>query len=241
MIVHVCDRASMAKTISRVVVATDDERIAATVKDYGYEARLTSPNHTSGTDRVAEVAESLDCDLIVNVQGDEPLIDSSVIDDAVNPMLAETCLPMCTTREPIYNWADVLNPNVVKVVTDQEGLALYFSRSPIPFPRAVLPPGSTLDGNIFEEAVIAKPEILRRYYKHTGLYVYRRKFLLKFAKLPPTDLEHEEALEQLRALQNGYKIKVVTVSHRSIGIDTPQDLERARLILESERLNAGRA
>src|SRR5262249_4498081 len=126
-------------------------------------------------------------------------------------------------------------------VTDEDGLALYFSRSPIPFPRAVLPAGSALDATSFEEAVAAKPETLRQYYKHTGLYVYLRKFLLKFAKLPPTDLQRQECLERLRALQNGYKIKVVTVSHRTIGIDTPKDLERARLILESERLKAGRA
>jgi len=222
----------MAKTVSRVIVATDDDRIAAAVRDHGYEARLTSVHHTSGTDRVAEVAETLDCDLIVNVQGDEPLIDPSVIDAAVEPMLAETCLPMSTTREPIDHWADVLNPNVVKVVTDEDGIALYFSRAPIPFPRAILPPGSSLNPDSLEETAKADPDFLRHYYKHTGLYVYRRKFLLKFAKLQPTDLEKQEGLEQLRALQNGYKIKVVTVSHRSIGIDTPEDFERARAVLE---------
>jgi 3-deoxy-manno-octulosonate cytidylyltransferase (CMP-KDO synthetase) len=232
MIVHVCDRASAASTVCRVIVATDDERIFDAVVKHGYEARMTSPDHASGTDRVAEVAETLDCDLIVNVQGDEPLIDPSVIDAAVAPMLAETCLPMSTTREPIENVADILNPNVVKVVTDSGGLALYFSRSPIPFPRAALPPGVQIDSELLETAVKAQPEILGHYYKHTGLYVYRRKFLLKFAKLSPTDLERQEALEQLRALQNGYKIKVVTVSHRSIGIDTAQDFERARVILE---------
>jgi len=232
MIVHVCDRAAMAKTVSRVIVATDDERILNAVTHHGYEARMTSPDHTSGTDRVAEVAKSLDCDLIVNVQGDEPLIDPSVIDAAVAPMLAETCLPMSTTREPIDNVADILNPNVVKVVTDAEGLALYFSRSPIPFPRAFLPPGAPLNLELLEKATSANPEILGHYYKHTGLYVYRRKFLLKFAKLSPTDLERQEALEQLRALQNGFKIKVVTVPHRSIGIDTAQDFERAKAILE---------
>ena len=232
MIVHVCDRASMAKTVSRVIVATDDERIAEAVRKYGYEAKMTSADHNSGTDRVAEVADTLDCDLIVNVQGDEPLIDPSVIDAAVAPMLIETCLPMITTREPIDSLADVLNPNVVKVVTDSDGLALYFSRSPIPFPRAILPPGAQLSLDLLEDAVSAQPDILQNYYKHTGLYVYRRKFLLKFAKLAQTDLERQEALEQLRALQNGYKIKVVTVSHRSIGIDTAQDFERARGILE---------
>ena len=224
----------MAKTVSRVIVATDDQRIADAVRDYGYEAQMTSESHVSGTDRVAEVAASLDCDLIVNVQGDEPLIDPSVIDAAVEPMLVETCLPMSTTREPIDNWQDVLNPNVVKVVTNEEGLALYFSRSPIPFPRSFLPVGAQLDSTAWQQAVEAQPDILQHYYKHTGLYVYRRKFLLKFAKLQPTDLERQEALEQLRALQNGYKIKVVTVSDRSIGIDTEQDFERARTILESE-------
>ena len=222
----------MAQTVSRVIVATDDERIFDAVREHGYEAQMTSPDHASGTDRVAEVAETLDCDLIVNVQGDEPLIDPSVIDAAVAPMLTETCLPMSTTREPIDNIADILNPNVVKVVTDSDGLALYFSRSPIPFPRAFLPPGASIDKDLLGEVTNAHPEILGHYFKHTGLYVYRRKFLLKFAKLSPTDLERQEALEQLRALQNGYKIKVVTVSHRSIGIDTQQDFDRARAILE---------
>src|SRR5437016_2099815 len=153
MIAHVCDRASMAKSVSRVIVATDDERISDAVTKHGYEARMTSSDHSSGTDRVAEVAETLDCDLIVNVQGDEPLIDPSVIDAAVAPMLAETCLPMSTTREPIDNIADILNPNVVKVVTDSDGLALYFSRSPIPFPRTALPPGAPLNSELLAAAV----------------------------------------------------------------------------------------
>lgn len=233
MIAHVCERAARARSVSRVIVATDDERIIDAARAHGFEAVMTSPNHQSGTDRVAEVAAALDCDLIVNVQGDEPLIDPAVIDAAVEPLRREPCLPMSTTREPIDNVADVLNPNVVKVVTDAEGLALYFTRSPVPFPRHASDPTAPFDLAAWKAALGKDSGLLRHYFKHTGLYAYRRKFLLKFAKLAPSELERQEALEQLRALQHGYKIKVVTVSHRSIGVDTERDLEQVRAIIES--------
>lgn len=226
MILHVIERAQAVNAIQRVIVATDDERILAAVKNAGAEAWMTSPDHPTGTDRLAEVAAQLDSDLIVNVQGDEPFIDAATIEAALQPLLENSSLVMATTCEPLAAVADILNPNVVKVVTDQAGFALYFSRQPIPFPRAaVLAHGS------LTAALAAQPELLRLYAKHTGMYVYRRAFLLQFAQLAPTPLERAEALEQLRALEHGYRIRVVQAAHRSLGIDTPEDLAQARRLL----------
>lgn len=223
MIVRVVERARQAAAIQRVIVATDDERVFAAVRAAGEEAWMTSPDHRTGTDRLAEVAAQLDADLIVNVQGDEPLIEPATIDAAIAPLLADASIMMGTTCEPIESAADLLNPNVVKVVTDSAGFALYFSRNPIPYPRA-----EAQAHNGLEAALQAQPELLARYAKHTGLYAYRRDFLLQYAKLPPTLLEQTELLEQLRALEHGYRIRVVNVPHRSIGVDTPEDLELVR-------------
>jgi 3-deoxy-manno-octulosonate cytidylyltransferase (CMP-KDO synthetase) len=228
MIVRVAERAREVAAINqsgRVIIATDDERVFDAATAYQCEVMMTSPNHLTGTDRLAEVAAQLDAEIIVNVQGDEPLIEPATIEAAIAPLLADASIVMCTTAEPIESAADLLNPNVVKVVTDGEGFALYFSRNPIPFPRAAV----QAHGSI-EAAFAAEPELLKLYSKHTGMYVYRRDFLLRYAKLPPTPLEQSELLEQLRALEHGYRIKVVKVDHRSIGVDTPEDLERVRLM-----------
>ncbi|MFN7929591.1 MAG: 3-deoxy-manno-octulosonate cytidylyltransferase [Blastocatellia bacterium] len=228
MILHVVERAKAVRTIERVIVATDNERILAAVQDAGEEAWLTSPAHQTGTDRLAEVAAQLEADIIVNVQGDEPFIEPTTIEAALQPLLDDASLVMATTCEPLDAVADVLNPNVVKVVRDQAGFALYFSRQPIPFPRAaVLAHGS------LAAALEAQPELLHLYAKHTGLYVYRREFLLQFAQLAPTALEGIEALEQLRALAHGYRIRVVETAHRSLGVDTLADWEKARSLLSA--------
>jgi 3-deoxy-manno-octulosonate cytidylyltransferase (CMP-KDO synthetase) len=226
MILRVVERARQAATISRVIVATDDQRVFQAVANADEEAVMTSPNHATGTDRLAEVAAKLDAEIIVNVQGDEPLIEPSTIEAAVAPLIADPSIVMSTTCEPIESAEDALKPNVVKVVVDRAGFALYFSRNPIPFPRAAV-----LEHGSIGAALRARPELLKTFNKHTGLYAYRRDFLLTYAKLPPTPLEQSEALEQLRALEHGYRIKVVPVAHRSIGVDTPEDLDLARRLI----------
>jgi len=229
MVVRVAERARQIAAIHRVIIATDDHRIFDAVTAAGEEAILTSPDHPTGTDRLAEVAAQLDAEIIVNVQGDEPLIEPATIEAALAPLLADSSIVMSTTSEPIESATDLLNPNVVKVVTDPQGFALYFSRNPIPFPRATVQQHGSI-----EAAIAADPVLLSRYAKHTGMYVYRREFLLTYAKLPSTPLEQTELLEQLRALEHGYKIKVVKVAHRSIGVDTPEDLERVREIFRQD-------
>ena len=206
MIEHVYGRAAAARNIDAVIVATDDPRIADAVTKFGGNVRMTSPDHLTGTDRLAEVAAGLDCDLIVNVQGDEPLIEPDTIDAAIEPFRDDADLLMSTISTRILHNDALADPNVVKVVSDVRGFALYFSRSPIPYPR-----GARTSS-----------------YKHLGLYVYRREFLRRIAALAPTALERSESLEQLRVLENGFAIKVVETRHDSIGVDTPEDLERVR-------------
>jgi 3-deoxy-manno-octulosonate cytidylyltransferase (CMP-KDO synthetase) len=222
---HVVERASRARLVSRVIVATDDERILAAVRSYGGEALLTAIDAQSGTDRVAEVAAGIDSDIIVNVQGDEPLIEPSTIDAAIEPLINDTQILMSTTSEPIDSIEDVLNPGVVKVVTDWRGFALYFSRSPMPYIRPA--PGLTL-----EQSLRRDPRLLSNYRRHSGLYVYRSDFLQRFTRMEPSPLERLEALEQLRALENGFGIRVVRVEHRSVGVDTEQDYERVKRLIE---------
>ncbi len=215
IIQHVYERASQSRLCSRVIIATDDDRIAAAARGFGAEVAMTRTDHPSGTDRVAEVAAGLKADLIVNVQGDEPLVDPVAIDAAVEPLIAAPMISMSTLAAPIEEIADLANPNVVKVVMDQAGFALYFSRLPIPFVR---------DGREWRKLVARDDfEVIR--YRHIGLYVYPREFLLCLTNLPPTPLEQAEKLEQLRALEHGHKIKVVIVEKASPGIDTPEDLE----------------
>jgi 3-deoxy-manno-octulosonate cytidylyltransferase (CMP-KDO synthetase) len=224
---HVVERASRASLVSRVIVATDDERILTAVRLHGGEARLTSIDAQSGTDRISEVAALLDSEIIVNVQGDEPLIEPATIDAAIEPLIKDSEIQISTTSEPIDSVDDVLSPSVVKVVTDARGFALYFSRSPVPFIRPA--PGLTLEQSLRRDA-----RLLSNYRKHSGLYAYRSDFLQRFARMEPSCLERLERLEQLRAIENGFRIRVVKVEHRSIGVDTEQDYERVkRLIQES--------
>jgi 3-deoxy-manno-octulosonate cytidylyltransferase (CMP-KDO synthetase) len=225
MIEHVYRRAAAAKSIDAVVVATDDARIAATVYAFGGFARLTRSSHRSGTDRLAEVAEDLPCDIVVNVQGDEPLVDPRTLDELTAPLESDPSLQMTTVRRRITDAEEYTSPHVVKVVVDADGNALYFSRSPIPFVRAALVRGPE-DSRLQE----AQPPA----FKHLGLYAYRRSFLLAFARLQPTPLELAESLEQLRALEHGFRIRTVETEHDSIGVDTPEDLERARRLVAAE-------
>jgi 3-deoxy-manno-octulosonate cytidylyltransferase (CMP-KDO synthetase) len=211
MIEHVYRRAAAASSVTRVIVATDDRRILDAVLHFGGEAVMTAASHQSGTDRLAEVAATLECDVIVNVQGDEPLLAPETIDAAVAPFAADPTLDMSTLRRRITDPAELQNPNVTKVVVDQDGFAMYFSRAPIPFTRPGQPAATA--------------------WAHIGLYVYRRACLLRVAALPQTAMERAEALEQLRALEHGIRIKAVETTHDTIGVDTPEDLGRVRAML----------
>ncbi|HZN07997.1 MAG TPA: 3-deoxy-manno-octulosonate cytidylyltransferase [Pyrinomonadaceae bacterium] len=225
MVCWVAERARAARNVDRVIVATDSQEIVDAVTSRGFEAMLTDVNHASGTDRVAEVAATMpDAEIIVNVQGDEPLISPETIEKAVATMAAEIAKPdgagIVTTWEPIESLDELLNFDLVKVVIDDDDNAVYFSRSPIPFPRdAAKRHGGP------HEALYAEPELFKLFRKHTGLYVYRRDVLLDFTRWPQARLEKIEALEQLRALAHGVKIKVVEACSTSIGVDTAEDLE----------------
>jgi len=232
MVQHVWERARRARTVDRVLVATDDERIAEAVRAFGGEVAMTSHHHLTGTDRLAEAARATDAEIVVNVQGDEPMLDSTFIDGAVAPLRTEADLPMSTVSLPLTDVEEMLSAAVVKVVTDARGDALYFSRSPIPFVRdAVDLPGDAPRGEgLRASAAQAVARGLAR--KHVGLYAYRREALLRFAALGPAPLEQAESLEQLRALHHGMRIRVVPMEGRSgVAVDTPQDLERVRAIM----------
>ncbi len=212
MIEHVYRRAAEARGVDAVVVATDDDRVANAVQRFGGVARMTDSAHKTGTDRIAEVARDLACRIVVNVQGDEPLVDPAAIAQMIAALDADNSLDMSTLRTRIVRDEDYASPHVVKVVVDTGGNALYFSRSPIPHHRSD-GPGTT--GHVA--------------YKHLGLYAYRRQLLLRLAALPQTPLEKAESLEQLRALEHGFRIRAVDTPYDSIGVDTPEDLERVRL------------
>jgi len=227
LILLTLEQTRKARNITRVIVATDDEKILNVILENGYEAVLTSPHHQSGSDRIAEVAENLPEDsIIVNVQGDEPLISPNTIETAVEALLEDNAADIVTTCEKIENYKDVLSADVVKVVTDKNGYALYFSRSPIPSPRDAVKKYGSLKNALQNEA-----SLLSLYRKHTGIYVYRREFLLKYTKEKQTNLEKTEMLEQLRALENGARIRVVEVAESSIGVDTKEDFERVKIYL----------
>jgi 3-deoxy-manno-octulosonate cytidylyltransferase (CMP-KDO synthetase) len=212
MLQHVWERASCARTLNRLVIATDDRRILLAARGFGATVRMTRADHRSGTDRTAEVAAADCAGIVVNIQGDEPLIDPAAIDAAVAGMLESGDAPMGTLKKRIGDPAELANPNVVKVVTDLEGHAIYFSRSAIPYVRS-------------EGAV---------QYKHIGLYVYRKAFLLGYSGLPVGPLEESENLEQLRAIENGFKIRVVETGYESLGVDTPEDLRRVSAQVEEK-------
>jgi 3-deoxy-manno-octulosonate cytidylyltransferase (CMP-KDO synthetase) len=228
MIQHVYENASQAKGLDRVLVATDDRRVEETVRGFGGEVVITSKDHASGTDRLAEVARKIKADWFVNVQGDLPFIESETITRAIRPMRRDRSIPMGTVGTPIFDEAEWRNPNIVKVLTDRKGFALYFSRSPIPYVR---------NGAIDLNGNSASRRLKRRLWghRHIGLYVYRRDFLLKFARLRPTALEQIESLEQLRALAYGHRILVATVDERSVEVDTPADLAKAENYLRQHR------
>ena len=213
MIEHVYRRAQEARQLDAVVVATDDERVASAVDSFGGTAVMTAADHATGTDRLAEVARALSCEIVVNVQGDEPLIEPSTIDAVVRLLLDRPEDVMSTVRRRIDDPADLTNPDVVKVVTDARGYALYFTRSAVPYVR----PG--------HPAPV--------YWRHLGLYGYRRAFLLQIATVPSSPLERAEGLEQLRALEHGHRISTAETTADSIGVDTPTDLERVRQLLET--------
>jgi 3-deoxy-manno-octulosonate cytidylyltransferase (CMP-KDO synthetase) len=214
MLELVWERVSLARYLGLIVIATDDDRIARVARGFGAHVRMTRSDHVSGTDRVAEVASAHeDVELVVNIQGDEPLIDPNAIDAAILPLLEEPAIPMGTLKKRIEDPREFQDPNVVKVVTDRFENAIYFSRSSIPFVR------ENADRNEFTP------------FKHIGLYVYRRDFLLRYAALPQGPLERAERLEQLRALENGFRIRVVETDYESIGVDTPADLEKVRALI----------
>lgn len=228
LILHTLQQAKKASNVSRVIVATDDARILRAVEESGNEAVLTSEDHRSGSDRIAEVASTLpEGTLVVNVQGDEPLISPRTIEKAVDAILNDDSADVATTCEKISDIKDVLSPNVVKVVSDENGNALYFSRSPIPFPRDAVSKYGDL-----ETALRADKNLISIYRKHTGLYVYGREYLLGFTGFSQTKFEKIEMLEQLRALENGAKIRVVEVNQISIGVDTKEDFELVRKVIE---------
>jgi 3-deoxy-manno-octulosonate cytidylyltransferase (CMP-KDO synthetase) len=228
MIQHVYESTSRAKGLDRVLVATDDRRVEETVRGFGGEVVMTSKDHASGTDRLAEVARKIEADWVVNVQGDLPFIRSETIVRAVRPMRRDRSIPMGTVGTPIFDEEEWCNPNIVKVLTDRKGFALYFSRSPIPYVRS---------GAVDLNGKKLAPRSKRRLWgnRHIGLYVYRRDFLLKFARLRPTALEQIESLEQLRALVYGHRIFVAAVDERSVEVDTPEDLVKAETYLRQYR------
>jgi 3-deoxy-manno-octulosonate cytidylyltransferase (CMP-KDO synthetase) len=239
MVCWVAERARAARNVDRVIVATDSQQIADAVHAINIEAVLTASHHTSGTDRVAEVAAAIpEARIVVNVQGDEPMISPETIERAVEAMAVEMSKPegagIVTTWEAIESLDDLLNPDLVKVVLDDAENAVYFSRSPVPYPRDAVKRHGSL-----EAAFENEPELLKLFRKHTGLYVYRRDVLLEFTKWPQASLEKLEALEQLRALAHGVKIKIVEACATSTGVDTPEDLERVRALIETS--NSDRA
>ena len=207
MIFHVYNKSKKARNVDDVIIATDDERIKTAVEDFDGKVMMTSKKHHTGTERVAEVAKVITADIVVNVQGDEPLINPKCIEQVIEPLISNKDIKMTTMMTKIKNEEELNNPNTAKVVTDQKGFALYFSRSLIPYPR---------NKEAFE------------IFKHIGIYGYRKDFLLDFANMPQTVLEKIESLEQLRALENGIKIKVIETKYDSIGVDTPEDLELVR-------------
>jgi len=215
MLEHVFERASMARYLTSTIIATDDQRVFEAARGFGAPVRMTRPDHASGTDRAAEVASAEAAEIVVNIQGDEPLIDPAAIDAAILPLIHDREVVMGTLKKRIEDPREVTDPNVVKVVANRAGDAIYFSRCPIPYFRDPANPGM--------------------HFKHIGLYVYRREFLLSYASLPMGPLERAERLEQLRALENGYPIRVTDTEYESVSVDTPEDLARVTQLFEAAR------
>jgi len=229
MIQHVWERVKRAHSIDEVIVAVDNNRVLKAVEAFGGKAVYTSPEQPSGTDRIAEVVNSIDADVIVNVQADEPLIHPLMIDELAQVFEYERNVQMATLIKRIHRKEDITNPNVVKVVVDRKGYAIYFSRSPIPFICKENPgeTGHTLNID----------DVSGRYFKHIGLYSYTKDFLFTYTNLPKSMLERDEKLEQLRVLEHGFKIKTIETRYDTVGVDTPEDLERVKELLLAEKVN----
>jgi 3-deoxy-manno-octulosonate cytidylyltransferase (CMP-KDO synthetase) len=232
MVQHVYERAKSAALVGEILVATDDARIADAVRKFGGKAVITSPGHRTGTERVAEVAVGLEAEIIANIQGDEPLIRGDSIDEAIRPLISDQSIQISTLKTPITRMGDWFNPNVVKVVTDRAGFALYFSRSPIPFFRDESRGDGWFPSSGREHEHDSLPP--GPLYRHIGLYVYRRSLLLSIAEMESTPLERIEGLEQLRLMENGYRIKVIPIDYDPLSVDTPEDLEEVRERLAGE-------
>ena len=243
LVQRVYEQAAKAKRIDKVVVATEDTRILEAVEAFDGDAMLTSPDCATGTDRVAEVARSYECELVLNIQGDEPLMRPEMIDQLIEGMQADPKSVMGTLARTINVAEQLANPNVVKVVVGANGNALYFSRSPIPYVRdagVVATVSAAKDKGAPRRTAASTTDsaaVLRlaTFYKHLGIYAFRRDFLLKFVRLPQSELEKTEKLEQLRALENGYDIKVLVTKHDSISVDRPEDVELVEQILKSQK------
>jgi len=225
LIEHVYRKAKEAKKVNEVIIATDDDRIAEVVKDFGGCVKMTSTDHTSGTDRVAEVASNLDADFVVNIQGDEPDIKGSMIDDLIDAMYSEKIAAVCTFANKIKSIEEFVDPNAVKVVVDQDSYAMYFSRASIPYVRDLNSNSIFTMVNSTSNNIDTGKSTPFLFLKHLGIYMYRKDFLLTFSSLPVPDIEKLEKLEQLRVLSNGQKMKVVLTSCTCEGIDTPEDFE----------------
>ena len=221
MIQHVWERVSRAHEVDEVVVAVDREKVLKVVESFGGKAVFTSPEQPSGTDRLAEVASTVDADVYINIQGDEPLVHPLMVDELAQVFEYERNIQMATLIKRIHSKEEVTNPNVVKVVVDRKGFALYFSRSPIPHIR---------QSGVAE----AEVDISGRYYKHVGIYSYTKDFLFTYTNLPKSILEADEKLEQLRALEHGYKIRTIETRYDTIGVDTQENLERVREVLREK-------
>jgi len=217
MIQHVVERVRRAQLVKSILVATDDERIKRAVEGFGGQAILTRPDHRTGTDRVAEVAAHVDAGIYVNIQGDEPLIDPATVDAVVSAMLEDVSVQIAAPCAAITQPNEIMDPNIVKVARDFDGNSLYFSRAPIPWVRDT------------------KTTVAARHWKHIGLYAFRRDTLLEFPTLPPGELEHIEQLEQLRWLENGFRIRTVETDYDAVSVDVPADIERVEKLLREQR------
>ena len=215
MVQRVYERVKLAKRVHRIIVATDDSRVVEAVQAFGGEARMTRPDHRTGTERVAEVAAHVEAEVFVNVQGDEPLLDPAAVDTAVAALVEEPKAEVVTVATPVKTPGDIMDPNVVKTVLDFDENALYFSRAPIPWVRD------------------AAAHVVARHLKHLGLYCFERRALLEYPTLPQGELERAEQLEQLRWLENGWKIRVAEVEHDAISVDVPEDVERVEKLLRA--------
>ncbi len=227
IIQHVWERVRACPLVGDIVVATDDESVCEAVRGFGGLAVMTSPDHRSGTDRVAEVAAGHPAEVVVNVQGDEPMIAVETIRETVAPLLEDDAISMATACVGFKNADDLFDPNCVKVILDAEGYAIYFSRLPIPFLRQ---PGLTYES--FRDIVTCEPLLLKNFFKHLGIYAYQKDFLNIFVNLPESSLERMEKLEQLRAVEHGYRIRVVEVADDSVGVDTEADYQQLCRLLK---------